>query len=131
MAGFTLIELLIMVVIGGLLTAGALKALQAKATTLRRADAQAALLHIEAAQERHRFGDGGYVADLAVLHEPVNSRNGHYTLELADVSRSGYTARATAKSTGDQRNDIGCLEITLTVQAERSIYGPSPACWTR
>jgi type IV pilus assembly protein PilE len=130
-AGFTLIELLIMVVVGGLITAGALQALKAKATTLRRADAQAALLQIEAAQERQRFDSGSYVAELATLHQPTQSQEGHYTLALSDVSRHGYTAHATARPDGDQRNDTGCAELTLTVQAERSIYGPSPACWTR
>jgi type IV pilus assembly protein PilE len=131
--GFTLIELLVVMTVAVLVTAGALRALQAKVTQQRRSDAHAALTKIETAQAAHRFGHGSYTADLGTLGDAsaVRSTDGHYTLALADVSRHGYTAIATTTPTGAQHTDTGCPEITLTVQGDKTIYGPSPGCWSR
>ena len=144
-AGFTLVELMIALAIMAILAAIAWPALQEAVQKSRRADAMSALATIMQAQERWRANRPQYQATLADLTGATSARSpdGHYDLSLVDgsVTATGYTARATARSSSPQTDDTKCRTLQVAVAAGtityRSINGggslnatPDP-CWVR
>ncbi|MCL4316407.1 MAG: prepilin-type N-terminal cleavage/methylation domain-containing protein [Gammaproteobacteria bacterium] len=132
--GFTLIELMIVVAIVGLLAAIAYPSYMDSVRKGRRAEAITALYQIQLAQEKWRANNSTYTGTLGTgglgLSATVPaSGTAYYDLALSNNSATGFTAKATAKTTGGQDKDtaggISCKELTLTQS------GPSgqDACW--
>ena len=133
-SGFTLIELMIVVVIMSVLAAIAYPSYTKYTTQSRRSDAQIALTHVAALQEKF-FSDCGWYAktlnstpasrtcgadkDNGVLETDTNSLDGHYTLTTPVTKGNingnctvgsaeytcGYTLIATPKAGGRQVGD--------------------------
>jgi type IV pilus assembly protein PilE len=126
-AGFTLIEVLIVVVIVGILAAIALPSFIDSIRDSRRADAFAALTHLQIAQERFRGNRPQFAASITAAptdYPPglglpaaaATSPRGHYTLAIDAASASGYTITATAVPGGTQAGDAGCQRLRIRVE---------------
>lgn len=144
--GFTLIELVITVALAGLLLTVALPAYQQHLRKLRRADALAALVQIQQAQERRRSQQPAYTATLGSggLELGSLSSAGHYRLSISTPEGLEATDHtALAEATGAQSADADCRVLALITRGgvlqQRS--GPSTAlgndaaadrrCWGR
>lgn len=132
--GFTLIELMIVVAIVGLLAAIAYPSYQDSVRKGRRAEAITALYGIQLAQEKWRANNTAYTGTLGTggLGLPAMSPatgTAYYDLALSNVTATGFTATATARTTGGQNSDtaggVSCTPLTLNQN------GPSGqnACW--
>jgi type IV pilus assembly protein PilE len=131
--GFSLPEVMIAVAVVALLAAIALPAAHGQLQRARRADATAALQHIEAAQARHHAQHGWYADRLAALGAAggAASPQGLYRIELRRSRSDAYTAVARARADGSQSGDAPCAEITLRVAGGFAERGPALSCWRR
>ena len=104
--GFTLIELMIVVAIIGVLGAISYPSYSEYMKKARRTDAKDALSIIVDRQERYYLKHGTYSDSLLDLEMTSLTENGYYKLSVASADLiSGFTAVATAESTGAQAND--------------------------
>jgi type IV pilus assembly protein PilE len=110
--GFTLIEVMIATAITGVLSSIAYPSFMGTVHKVRRADAQLALLQVQAAQERWRADRNSY-GNLLEIRQPASSPGGHYTLQVRAISGSGYEVLASA--TGAQAGDRACRHLLLRV----------------
>lgn len=126
--GFTLIEIIIVIAIVGILAAVAYPSYQNHALESRRAEAHAAILSIQLAEESWRASHKTYTNDMSEsgLNIPSNSDKGFYALEISSASTSGYKITATAL--GAQEDDTGCTKIELVKSSAGENKTPS-ACW--
>ena len=115
--GFTLIELLITVVVVALLASIAYPSFMDSSRKSRRADAVAALVQVQHAQERFRANSATYSAalDATGLKLPSDSQDGHYAIALSNATTVGYVATATAKAGSPQAADTKCKVLTITL----------------
>jgi len=109
--GFTLIEMMCTITVAGLLGSVAYPAYTGTVTKTRRADALAATMALQAAQERYRSGSTRY-GSLADIGMAPASPGGHYVLSVPEAHASGYTLLAVA--TGSQAGDGGCRYMKVT-----------------
>ncbi|MEK8048797.1 type IV pilin protein [Ideonella sp. DXS22W] len=142
--GFTLVELMIVLAVLAILVGVAWPSYQSAVQKGRRADAMAALAQLMQAQERWRSEHASYQATLSSLPGTGStSPEGHYTLTLVDdsVTATGYTARATAKSSSPQTHDSVCRVMQVAVSGGSITYSsltasnttnsaPDP-CWVK
>lgn len=119
--GFTLVEVMIVVAIIGILASIAYPSYTEYVFKSRRADGQSALMQAELEQQKRRASGLAYLAQASTA-----SPDGHYNVAVASVTASGYTATATPA--GLQVGD-SCGNLTITVSAGSSTYGPNSACW--
>lgn len=134
--GFTLIEVMIVVAIVAIIATIALPSYQDSVRKSRRADAVLALQRIQIEQEKFRAECPTYASNVAGtrtcnglgLNLATSSSDGYYTLALAGVTATGYTAEATA--TGTQADDTRCTVLTLAVAGLTLTRTPAE-CWTR
>jgi len=136
--GFTLIELMIAVAIVGILAAIATASYQNAILRSARAEARAALLNVQVAQEKvflqyNRFAedDSELAADPTSsapgLRIPTTTSNGKYKISLSGTG-ADYTATATA--TGSQSKDTHCAQFQITNTGDKG--GTTNAdCWAR
>jgi type IV pilus assembly protein PilE len=89
----------------------------------RRADALVTLMKIQMAQARYRADHPSY-GDLPDLGIAAASPGGRYTLAIAARSATGFELRASA--TGNQRADMACRHMTLTVDGFDVAYASGP-----
>lgn len=143
--GFTLIEAMIALVVTGILVTVAYPSYSSQLRKSRRADAVAALAHVQQAQERWRARCPCYAASVTASNSGcpatacettrglglgASSEGGYYALAVSNVSATGYTATATAAAGRSQADDDGCTILTVTVRNGRGIHTPS-GCWSR
>ena len=129
--GFTLVELCVTLAITCLLTAIAWPALQSQLQRSRRADAVAALMRLQLAQESYRAQHGLYATQLAVLNgaSAGRSREGLYDIELQGDGPNRYEARARARPGSVVASDSACALMSLQVREGLAEFAPSKRCW--
>jgi len=140
--GVTLIELMTVVVVVAVLAAIAIPSYRIHVMRSRRSEATAALLQLQAAQEKFYLQQGRYTDNLAApaptgLGLTGRSANGAYDLSVAlntDPSHAGdqsYTATARAVGGGGQTADTQCASFTLTDAGLRGASGSAgiDTCW--
>ncbi|HMO47097.1 MAG TPA: type IV pilin protein [Rubrivivax sp.] len=128
--GFTVVELCVVLAVAGLLAAAAWPSFHAQLQRGRRADAVAALLRVQQAQESHRAHHGLYAAQLQALRGAAAARSdqGLYDIELSGGG-AGYEARAMARAGGAAASDTRCAPLRLRVHEGIADFAPSAACW--
>jgi type IV pilus assembly protein PilE len=146
--GFTLIELMAIVVVIGILAVVALPGFLDSIRKGRRAEAVAALTQVQQAQERWRANNGSYADNDKLTPAPADgglgisatTTSGYYGLALSDVSASGYTVTATAKSGSPQASDSACQKLVMRLAGGNIFYSSMDAgnaestakrCWSR
>jgi type IV pilus assembly protein PilE len=143
-AGFGLIEIVVALAIVAVLATVALPSLQEQIRRTRRADAIAAVIRVQQAQERYRASQPIYAASLGSggLGLPTSSPSGHYLLSSSAASGAegnSYTVQAQAQ--GAQADDAGCRYLVLRVDGGQIVHASGPdtsaanlpiankACW--
>jgi type IV pilus assembly protein PilE len=111
--GVTLAELLTALVVVAVLAAVAVPLWRVHLLRVRREDGIAALIALQAAQDRY-FGKYARYATLEQLALKRQSERGFYDLELRDSEDGlGYLARATAAHRSGQDDDSRCVEFSV------------------
>ncbi len=120
---------MVVVAVIGILAAVALPSFLDSIRKGRRADAVAALTQVQQAQERWRANLSTYadntkltVAPPAGLGLSDTTTGGYYQLALSDVTASGYTVTATAKSGTFQASDSACQKLVLRLAGGNIFY---------
>jgi type IV pilus assembly protein PilE len=137
MLGVTLLELMTVVLVIGVLSVIAIPSYRQYAMRAQRAEAKAALLQLQANQERFYLANRTYgtVANLVAANlMPAGglSERGTYTITIAGADANGYTATATpnAGADVDMTGDAQCTSFSLTAQGVRTATGTDAArCW--
>lgn len=133
MAGVTLIELMAVVMVIAVLGMIAIPSYRQYTMRAHRAEAKAALLQIQANQERFYIANRTYSGDPDELGFADDiSERGTYALEITGASTTTYTARATPRSGGayDMTEDEECESFSITAQGVRTATGDAAAsCW--
>lgn len=134
-AGFTLIEMLVAILIVAILAAVALPTFTESVRKGRRADAVALLSGLQLAQERFRANNPAYAESLTQLAGTPTSTP-HYEASVEDVSATGYTLKATARSNSPQNDDAACKVMSLRMTTGGNVVyaGASDSaapCWVR
>lgn len=144
--GFTLIELLVALLVIGILTSASVAGYRQYLQRANRVDATAALLRLQAAEERFYLQNSRYAGnDELALAPPAGlglngTEHGYYLLEItpADAGLAvGYTATATARPDGPQADDNECRVLIVDQsgrQSARNAAGSGGAavtarCW--
>jgi type IV pilus assembly protein PilE len=133
--GFTLIELMAVVVVIAILAVIALPAYTEYVQRSRRAEAITLLNRIAQEQERWRANNPTYTTDRSASGVNVaNPSNGHYTLNIASATATGYVA--TASASGAQAGDAKCTSLSMTLAGGNITYGRTGTatvnqCWNR
>ena len=125
-AGFTALELLVAVAMVSVLASIAYPSFRAQLDRSRRADAVAALIGAQMAQERWRANQPGY-GSLAEIGVAPLSGAGHYTIAVTTAAASSYELLASAR--GAQLHDTECRHLRLSVSGANFAYasGPDPS----
>jgi type IV pilus assembly protein PilE len=132
--GFTLAELLTALVVVAVLTAVAVPMWRVHLLRVRREDAIAALIALQAAQDRY-FGQHARYATADQLGLKARSDRGYYELELRESADGlGYVAHARAARSSGQDDDARCAEFTLDQNnrrraVDRDGNDRSADCW--
>jgi type IV pilus assembly protein PilE len=132
--GVTLAELLTALVVVAVLAAVAVPLWRVHLLRVRREDGIAALVALQAAQDRH-FGKYARYATLEQLALKRQSERGFYDLELLDNDDGlGYLARAKAAHRSGQDDDSRCVEFTVDQNNRRRALDSegndrSADCW--
>jgi len=111
-AGFTLVEVVCVMAIAGVLSGVAYPTYRHALHQARRADAIVAAAQVRMAQERYRAEHASY-GNLSDIKINVLSPAGHYRLDIAAPTASGYELHARAES--GQRGDAPCRRLKLVV----------------
>lgn len=138
-SGLTLIELMVVLSIVAILSAIAYPSYVDHLRLGRRADGQAALMTVEAAQARWRVTHVAYTTTLGTegLGLPATSPDGHYAIAIVQADATSYSATATP--VGTQAGDSTCspLRVDMNIQSDRDAGTPGQAvkrpetCWKK
>lgn len=132
--GVTLAELLTALIVVAVLVAVAVPLWRVHLLRVRREDGIAALIALQAAQDRY-FGQHARYATVEQLALKRQSERGYYDLELRDSDDGlGYLARARAAKNTGQDDDTRCVEFTLDQNNRRRAVDSegndrSADCW--
>jgi type IV pilus assembly protein PilE len=119
--GFSLIELMIVLTLAGVLASVALPSFADALRRGRRAEAVAALMQLQLAQERWRADHADYGGDPRTLGLPTTTTTGLYTVAIAEADGQGYVATATV--TASQSADRPCQVLKLVQRGGQVRYG--------
>jgi type IV pilus assembly protein PilE len=136
--GWTLVELLVVVVLLAVLATMAAPGYRQQLLRAHRADAQAALLALAAAQERFYLHRHRYATNSELTGTPpeglglaATTRDGRYRLTVGTADE--WTFQASARASGAQAADQRCATFTIEATGERSATtaggSPAPDCW--
>ncbi len=142
--GVTLIELMIVLLIVGLLASIAVPSYRQFILRSHRVEAQAALMNLAAAQEKHYLvcntytdaidgapdidcadGRGLGFGDFDADTDGLQTEQGWYTITIDEADVETFTATATAA--GGQADDVDCS--TLSIDAAGRREAESAECW--
>jgi type IV pilus assembly protein PilE len=123
----TLIELITVVTIVAILSTIALTSYRSSALRANRAEGTAALLKVQAAQEKFYLNEQDYADNLTDLKMPALTERGLYQIQLSNVTATGY--RATARAAGGQTADSECATLTIDETGRRTPDPASSRCW--
>lgn len=132
-AGFSLIELMIVVAIAGIIMAVAVPAYQGHIVSVRRGDAQGALMGLASALERYhvinRTFAGVEAEDIHPGKSPVDGSETHYLLSIENADTRSFTVVATPQDAQAKKDKCGAL--TLTRSGARGVRGSASIerCW--
>jgi type IV pilus assembly protein PilE len=140
--GFTLAEVLTALVVVVVLAAVAIPMWRVHMLRVRRADATAALIAVQSAQDAY-FGRHAHYAEAAQLTRPApeglglddRSERGYYDIELQRRDDGlGYLASAHASSRAGQSDDTRCVQFSLDQNNRRRALDAqgkdrSADCW--
>jgi len=131
--GFTLVEMATVCAVAAVLATMALPSYLAQRRQAQRADAVAALMQVQRAQEQYRAHHGMYADTLSPLVGVPQGRSeqGHYELLLQRTGGEAYLAQAVALADSPQASDAACRVLTLQVEQGFAQHGPSTRCWNR
>ncbi len=131
--GFTLVELCVVLAVAGVLASVAWPSMQAQLQRGRRADAVAALMRVQLAQESYRAHHGLYAPQLLALQgaSSTRSREGLYDIELVGDGPNRYEARAVARAGSVVAGDPACAVMSVQVREGVAEFMPSARCWNR
>lgn len=135
--GITLFELLVVMVLIGIIAAFALPTYRHHTLRVHRADAMAALLQLQSAEESYYQRHDTYTASIepappAGLGLSATSASNKYTLAVA-LAGDGQSFIATASPApdGGQDADQECLAFSIDARGRRAVSGSagSQQCW--
>lgn len=127
-SGFTLIEMLIVVAVGAILASLAVASYSTYVQNSRRVEARASLSGLAQRLERCFTQFGRYDHDDCEIDAPYDSPEGHYSIDLDELTAGTYTLSATPQ--GAQANDGRCTGFTLNQLGQREATGSHPDdCW--
>ncbi|MFM2056324.1 MAG: hypothetical protein RLY71_709 [Pseudomonadota bacterium] len=127
--GWTLIELVIGLLVLALLAAVAVPTYLGQVRKLRRADAIAALLRLQQAQERWRTNQPSYAGTLAAsgLNLATLSPGGNYLLATrTDPASAASAYQVSAVAQGAQAQDSTCRYMRIDVQGGVIVHQSGP-----
>ena len=136
--GSTLLELVIVLAVAALLLALGIPEYRNHVLRVHRADAQAALLGLAAAQERFHLRHLRYATNSELglapptgLGIPVTTADGRYRLSIDAADASSFTA--TALASGAQAGDGQCSVLRIDASGVRGAADAAgqaaPRCW--
>lgn len=126
--GFTLIELLVVLVVSGILAAASVAGYRQYLRRANRVDATAALLRLQAAEERFYLQNNRYAGEDEREAAPPaglgmsRTDNGYYTLAIEpapDGLGVGYVATAVPVAGGPQADDTDCAAFFVDQSGRR------------
>lgn len=127
--GFTLVEMTIVMLILAVLVTLALPMYTDMVRESRRQDATTALLSIEQEQELHRTNNPTY-GGLGDVWGSAATNEGHYTLNVSNVSATGYTVTATAVGDQGSDNEDGTMCNPMQIEVTAVATNRTPVeCW--
>jgi type IV pilus assembly protein PilE len=122
--GVNLIELMIVVTIVAILSAIAYPSYRNQLLRSHRAEAKAAVLQVQVAQEKFFLQNNSYAAapntaglGLGYTSATPNTTNGYYQLSFSNTSATTYTV--TAEANASQDDDTSCDKFTVTQTGAR------------
>lgn len=140
--GFTMIELLVSIAILGILAMVAWPSYQDSVRKTRRADAMAAALAIQVAQEKFRGNCAFYAQNLgagdvcganagaSTVNASTTSNEGFYTMSIEAGTAGGNAYTVVATATGEQAADTACTPMKIAFSAANPNGLKTPAdCW--
>jgi type IV pilus assembly protein PilE len=129
--GFSLVELCVVLALVGVLATVAWPSMQAQLQRSRRADAVAALMRVQVAQEGFRANNGLYATQLQGLRGASSARSGEgwYDIELVADGPNRYEVRATARAGTVVASDTACAVMRLQVREGLAEFAPAAHCW--
>jgi type IV pilus assembly protein PilE len=119
MRGVTLIELVIVMLVLSIISTYAVSSYRNYIRRAQRIDAMEELLRVRGVQEKFFVQNNAYAdtAQLTALGLIGPSEHGHFLIDLAAVTKTSYTIRATA--TGGQIEDAPCRTFTIDERGVR------------
>ena len=132
MRGITLMELMIVVVIVGILTAIAYPNYRQYAARAKRNEAKAALLQIQANQERFYLQNHTFTKDLIKLGFATTpnftTATGSYVINVGAADADDFTATATYQKSDAEAGK--CATFQIDGRGSKT-SAPLADCWTR
>lgn len=124
--GVNLVELMVVVAIVAILAAIAYPSYRNQLMRSHRAEAKAALLEIQVAQEKWFLQNNAYTNSLSNLGVASPTTNGYYTISVT-VGNPATTYDATAAKAGGQSDDTHCASFNIDETGSRGATNAD--CW--